>query len=1676
MDLRIQHMRVLLVLILGMMALNSYAQPCPKVLDNEGDASSNPYWYSCAGGDFTFNLQTSSNWGDVMVNWGDGTAVQSITAFNSGSIVPHIYAAAVDTFVVTISQVSSSCVVTGVVVMEQPTAASIQIPFGFDTQACVPASLFFTNSSTNVSATTVFEWDFGDGQTATFDASNLGQTIEHFYEPGTVNCETEVTLTAENYCNSLQGNPSIATFNPIHLWDKDQPNIATSNITKCYPDTTFSFTNSGTRNCYNQGNIYPRLLQWTFGTQAEVGSNTTTPWYPFPPNTPRTAAFPGIGDYTIILLDSSYCGIATDTQIVHIVAPPIAEFSISQDTVCVGQNVTFTPLNIGGNTYAWNFNGTWTTFPSGPVNYSFASAGTYTVQFRISESSSPQSCVDVVSHTIIVLPAPSATITYSNDVGCDSLQVTFGQTSVGSPTSFQWNFDNGQTFTGPNPPAQWFIGGGQYDVVLNVAANNGCVGTATKTITINDTPTAGFSVSNPCVGQTVTFYQESTGNPSNYNWVFGNTLTSTQSSPTTTYNTAGDYNVRLIARRGTCRDTLYQTITVYALPTAQFTSSVSSGCSPLLVDFTNASTGAVSYSWNFGDTQTDTLVNTSHTFYALGSTNPTYNIQLTATSEYGCSHTVSHPVTVIAGALADFHLENATPTCSPQAVSFVNDSQNAVSYEWNFDDSQTSTDVNPDHVFNATGVNVVFYDVQLIAYSSGACHDTTTQSVAVFPSPNFNISTENLSGCSPLTVTMPFVLGATQFQWNFGDGGTSTLPQPQHTFVSPNGLPVTYNIQLIARSPFGCYDTLQSTIDVAGAPTANFTINMNQACEPAVVEVYNNSVNGTDFTWNWGDGTSEISNEDTLTHTFSHPDDFVHYYNINLSTSSVNGCSSTATENFTLYPEVLADFSVMNPSQNCSPFAAAFQNNSTAAQNYQWTFGDGSTTTEAQPNHTYLSGLYSDTTYTAQLNASSNFGCSDTAWQTIAVDFTPTSTFTMPSSEGCEPATVTFVNQSTGNLLATWNWGDGNIDATNDDTLVHVYTNPDNLTHVYNIALTVATAGGCSNTSTQTFTMYPEVTADFSVINSGENCAPFNAGFQNNSIAADQYVWTFGDGTGSTLNSPTHTYANPIYQDTTYQVMLVALSNEGCKDTLYQNIDVSRTPVAFFAITDTSGCYPVAVTLDNGSVGADSYSWNYGTGETSINQEDVHVHNFFNLTANPVVNNITLTAMTTSGCYDHYTLPITIPAGIEADFTYNPEGCSPFNSQFLNQSNGANTYQWDFGDGTQSTAINPAHEFTTVGLDTFYTVTLTAFNNFGCSHTLSQTIHVYPVPVAGITATPNPQTWPQPVAFQNNSNSQLLTNYIWDLGDGTLINAEEAGDHNYATWGNYSVLLLASNGHCSDTAYTTVNILAPDPVAGFIGDSIGCAPLVVAFQDTSMFAQGWLWDFGDGGASINSSPVHVFDIPGTYDIRLVVIGYNGTMDTATHYMAVTVHPRAEAAFTVTPEQVVIPQQPVFTVNISQDAQYFEWQWGDGDVDTTFEPTHKYTAAGLYDITLIANNEFNCPDTLTQFAAVKAIGGGSLEFPDAFTPSLRGPYDGNVDVTSYDNDIFFPKFEGIETYTLHIYDKWGELIFESKDILKGWDGYYREQICQQDVYIWKADGIFQNGQSYSMVGQVTLIRK
>lgn len=165
---------------------------------------------------------------------------------------------------------------------------------------------------------------------------------------------------------------SIATFNPIRIWDKDLPQITTPFATLCYPDTIFSFTNNAQKNCFTQGNIFQRQEKWNFGDYWGSGIQETD-WIPFPPNLPQTVAFPGIGDYIVSVQDSNYCGIQTDDITVHIISPPIADFTISQDTVCVGQNITFFPTSTGANQHFWNLNGNWTSANGGNMNFSFNS-------------------------------------------------------------------------------------------------------------------------------------------------------------------------------------------------------------------------------------------------------------------------------------------------------------------------------------------------------------------------------------------------------------------------------------------------------------------------------------------------------------------------------------------------------------------------------------------------------------------------------------------------------------------------------------------------------------------------------------------------------------------------------------------------------------------------------------------------------------------------------------------------------------------------------------------------------------------------------------------------------------------------------------------------------------------------------------------------------------------------------------------------------------------------------------------------------------------------------------------------------------------------------------------------------------------------------------------------------
>jgi len=301
---------------------------------------------------------------------GDGSTLTTGKSWTANTPTKHTYAATVQNYTITINLTDIPCVVTGELVMEEPTNASIQIPFGGLTSTCAPGSLEFINSSTHVSENTTFIWSFFDGtNNETYDFNNAGLLITHTYQQGTVNCATQVTLTAENECNTLQGGPSLATFTPLRIWDIDDASITPSSSILCFPDTMVSFQNTTDRNCHAQGNVSQRYEYWNLGDHWGLGYDSIINLRPWPPAISVDVGFPGVGTYEVMLIDSSFCGLDSTTQTINIVNQPIAGISANKDTICAGESVTFQNLSTGFvSNYIWDFGDSTTSTEINPTH------------------------------------------------------------------------------------------------------------------------------------------------------------------------------------------------------------------------------------------------------------------------------------------------------------------------------------------------------------------------------------------------------------------------------------------------------------------------------------------------------------------------------------------------------------------------------------------------------------------------------------------------------------------------------------------------------------------------------------------------------------------------------------------------------------------------------------------------------------------------------------------------------------------------------------------------------------------------------------------------------------------------------------------------------------------------------------------------------------------------------------------------------------------------------------------------------------------------------------------------------------------------------------------------------------------------------------------------------------
>ena len=286
---------------------------------------------------------------------------------------------------------------------------------------------------------------------------------------------------------------------------------------------------------------------------------------------------------------------------------------------------------------------------------------------------------------------------------------------------------------------------------------------------------------------------------------------------------------------------------------------------------------------------------------------------------------------------------------------------------------------------------------------------------------------------------------------------------------------------------------------------------------------------------------------------------------------------------------------------------------------------------------------------------------------------------------------------------------------------------------------------------------------------------------------------------------------------------------------------------------------------------------------------------------------------------------------------------------------------------------------------------------------------------------------------------------------------------------------------CGLTISDTVNVLFnPIPIIDISSDTnMVCIPGVIYFYDSSSVLNEydsitvWSWNFGDGTFSNIENPVHYFNQSATFPVSLTVTTAQGcTNNNLLFPDSIYAFPYPIAAFSVNASNISLPFDKLNCTNLSTGGITYQWDFGDNETSTLTNPTHTYTTVGLFPIQLIAMSDKGCLDT----TIISITANADIIFPNAFTPNEGGATGGFYDINSLENDVFFAFCAGAVEYKLVVFNRWGEIIFETENIKQGWDGYYNNALCNQDVYIWKATITLNDGTLLNKGGDVTILKK
>jgi len=1500
----------------------------------------------------------------------------------------------------------------------------------------------------------------GDSVAIWASDSNNTRPSYQWYKNGTlVSGKTDTLLTFGNISISDTGNYYlIANSNGCRDTSVTRTVMAnpapvaafgiTTDTMQCLGGNSFAFNNTSS---LSSGTM---THNWDFGDG--MSSSATSP----------THSYGSASTYVIKLVTTSASGCKDSfTRTVYVTSGPIANFTIADSTICEGQGgFSFTNTSTGGGTYSWSF-GDGTGVSTSNASRTYSTPNTYSVKLVATAGG----CSDSISMNVYYYAKPNAGFTINKDTQClainDYLLTDTSKVSGGATLSRLWYFGDGNTST-LSASSHTYSSIGTRTVKLISTSSVGCIDSISKQVVTNASPISSFTVNDTtqCINNnSFSFTNASTGATS-YNWNYGDFTFATSINGSRFYSNSGTYLVSLISEISGCKDTSTAKVYVHELPLIGFTIDNDSQCFSTnvfnMVDTSKIGLGTLSRLWDFGDMSTSILKSPSHSY----SSDDVFTIRLVVTSSNGCIDSLSKQVLTSPTPDANFGVNDSTQCLNDNYFVFSNTSSitnGFMRFEWDFGDDSTSIAANGTHTYLKPGT----YSVQLRVYSlSGGCVDSISRDIRVNPSPVSSFTVNNDTQCFVghnflITNSSSITAGSYLDSFFFGDTYYSDAKNPAHTYLTEGAYTILHRM----TSDQGCMDSSKIEVELNPTPNTSFGIGDTGQCfrGHSFVLTNNSSIKSGSFSnyWDLGDGSS--SRTAAFAQSYLNPGN----YTIKLVTQSNKNCFDSVTQFVLVHPETSIGFTIDRDTQCFTGHLFSFSDTSALSKGTYtrlWRLGDTDTSTAATLGKIY--GVQNN--YKVKLITVTDMDCQDSIEKEVVLLHSTVASFGINDNTQCKDGNnFMFTNNSTntgGALVQKWDFGDGSGSSLKDPS--HSY----NLDSIRTVTLMSSVVGGCKDTVAMDVEIYPMPLVNFIIADSLQCLNGNTMNFtDNSSIRYGNLLvhdWGFGDNTGINSLNANHIYA----AFGNFTVTKTVQSGVGCIDSFKSILEIYESPFVDYMVNKDSQCFVgndfVFTNTSNIGTGTLQYTWYFGDNSDSALTRDAQ-HTYLLEQGFTVKLNVE----SNKGCTDSIEQNMVVMPNPVASFSITDSSqCLITNSfQFNNTtvvSSGTFSSVWDFGDGNTSNLKNPVNH--SYAVDNAQTVKMTITTGFGCTDNDSKDLIVHPMPQSSFNVNSIEQCLIGNV-FSLTDNSKLTRGTIdgrdWDFGDGSNSMNTLLESHTFLATGVYSLKLnVTSNEGCLDDSIINVTVNS-HPMTDFttqnecLGDSVG-------FTYTgSADATSYFWSFGDGGISSNQDPKRLYNSAGNYDVRLIATNGTGCKDTMARVDAVEVYPKPVAAFTSSKISSSGTSSTMSYLDASTDATQWIWEFGDGNVSGMQNPQHIFSDTGTYTTLLIAENNYGCIDSTTETKFV--FPDFVYHLPTGFTPNE----DGLNDVWRGEGLAYTNKFE------LKIYNRWGEIVFETNDPLTNWDGTFIGKPLMNGVYVYVVDIEDLNHDTHHLSGDITILR-